>query len=109
MICILGQHGWVARITRKSLRLILNSLCVGVCRSVCPSVSYVTSCHGLIRIYVNLNRSSISLCHKDHWLIVHNSDRYSLPACGCGRPSTLQSIIGIITISFAHTSASNVT
>ncbi|KAL5170303.1 hypothetical protein HKD37_11G032034 [Glycine soja] len=77
-----------------------------MCACVCPSVLYITSCHRLIRIYVSLNRSSISHYRRDHWLIVRSSDRYSLSTCGCRRPSTLQSIIGIITISSAHTSAS---
>ena len=98
MLNILGQHGWVDRSTQKSLMLIYSSLCTGVC----TNVLYVSFYHRLIRNYVSLNR-------RYHWLSVRNSDRYSLPAYECGRPSLLGRIVRIIMNLSPQTSVTNPT
>ncbi|KAL5146526.1 hypothetical protein HKD37_06G016346 [Glycine soja] len=76
---------------------VLSSLCACVRRNVL----YSSWC--LYRVILNI-------WHRDDWLIdVIRNHSDSLPPCGCSRLSTLRSIIGIITISSAHTSASNLT
>ncbi|KAL5146807.1 hypothetical protein HKD37_06G016592 [Glycine soja] len=100
VIRIRCQHRWVARTTRKSLRLILSRLCACARRNVRKNVLHSSWC--LHQVILNIRR--------DDWLIdVIRNHSDSLPPCGCSRPSTLRSIIRIITISSAHTSASNLT
>ncbi|KAL5147739.1 hypothetical protein HKD37_06G017352 [Glycine soja] len=52
----------------------------------------------------------LNIWRRDDWFIdVIRSHNDLLPPYGCSRPSTLRSIIEIITISSAHTSANNLT
>ncbi|KAL5153146.1 hypothetical protein HKD37_19G052749 [Glycine soja] len=80
--------------------LILSSLCACVRRNVCHNVLYSSWC---------LHRVILNIWRRDHWLVVRRSHSDSLPPCGYSRSSTLRSIIGIITISSAYTSTSNLT